>query len=133
MVYFFFHSISNRFVVIDTEEHALSALHTLQSMKYHDQAIHARIKNETRIMVINRLIESKVPDFSTMMYNSMYFGSYNPSSSSVFSSATMTSTPSVEFDHTSKNPKRRQKNKQHHHKSQPAAKPIPLPQLSVLG
>lgn len=116
---------------MDTEDHALSALHSLQGMKYHDQPIHARIKNESRIMVINRLLESKVPNFPSMMYNSMYFGSYNSSNSSVFSSASMTSTPSVEFNHISKNSKKHQKNKQHHRKNQPAAKPIPLPQLSV--
>lgn len=120
-----------RFIVMDTEEHALNALRSLQTKQFKDQPIHARIKNESRVMTINRLISAQLPEMDSMNNGSLYFGSFNPNSTSVFSSASMTSTPSVEFDHVSKNPKRRSKNRQQNRRNRVATKPIPLPQLSV--
>lgn len=124
--YVFSYFDNYRFITMDSEEHALAALQFLQTKKFRDQSIHARIKNESRIMTINRLIAAKAPEVNTM-----YYGSFNPNSTSVFSSASMTSTPSVEFNHVSKN-KRRVKNKHNDRRNRSTSKPIPLPQLSVL-
>lgn len=117
---------------MDTEEHALNALRSLQAKQFKDQPIHARIKNESRVMTINRLVSAQLPEMDNMNNGSLYFGSFNPNSTSVFSSASMTSTPSVEFDHVSKNPKRRSKNRQQNRRNRVVTKPIPLPQLSVI-
>lgn len=119
-------SLIFRFITMDSEEHALNTLKFLQTKKFRDQSIHARIKNESRIMTINRLIAAEAPEMDA----SMYYGSFNSNSTSVFSSASMTSTPSIEFDHVSKNTKKRTK-KHNDRRNRSTSKPIPLPQLSV--
>lgn len=77
--------------MLDSEESAVNALRKIQNKPFKDTVLHARIKNESRAMVINKMISS----FSS----SMPFSSFNPNASSVFSSASMTYAASADNDH----------------------------------
>ena len=115
----------NWFIVLDSEESAVNALRKIQNKPFKDTVLHARIKNESRAMVINKMISS----FSS----SMPFSSFNPNASSVFSSASMTYAASADNDHyITKGSNRRGRGGKSgsRRRNPPAPKPIPLPQLS---
>ena len=81
-----------RFVVLDSEASALHALQVIQNKPFKDSVIHARIKNESRAVLINKMVSSLLDSFSS-------YNAFNPNSSSVFSSATMPYTASGDSDH----------------------------------
>lgn len=83
---------NNWFVVLDSEASALHALHAIQNKPFKNSVIHARIKNESRAVLINKMVSSLLDSFSS-------YNAFNPNSSSVFSSATMPYTASGDSDH----------------------------------
>ena len=93
-------------------------------------AVHARIKNESRIMTINRMINAlreSMPESSTPYFSSMQF--------SMFSSANMTDAPASDFSPANSKGVNNRGNKTRGKRSRRHAanvKPIVLPQLSVL-
>ena len=122
--------IMTRFIVMNSEAEALSALKTLRSKTLKDMAVHARIKNESRIMTINRMINAlreSMPESSNPYFSSMQF--------SMFSSANMTDAPASDFSQANRKGVNNRGNKTRGKRSRRHAanvKPIVLPQLSVL-
>ena len=64
----------------------------IQNKPFKNTVIHARIKNESRAVLISKLVTSF---FNTYIA----YNAYDPNSSSVFSSATMPYTASGDSDH----------------------------------
>lgn len=111
-----------------SEQEALSSLKLLRGKELHGEPVHARIKNESRIMVINRLISACRGDASED--TPAFFGA---AGASFFSSANMADTPASDLGHanrkgTSSRGKGRGKRNRRHAEN---PKPIVLPQLSV--
>ena len=127
--YYYSITLTDRFIVMSSEAEALSALKTLRSKTLKDMPVHARIKNESRIMTINRMINAlreSMPESSNPYFSAMQF--------SMFSSASMTDAPASDFSHTNRkgmnnrgNKNRSKRNRRH----APNVKPIVLPQVSV--
>ncbi|KAM7454966.1 hypothetical protein BLSTO_04278 [Blastocystis sp. subtype 1] len=119
---------NNWFIVMTSEAEALSALKTLRSKTLKDMAVHARIKNESRIMTINRMINAlreSMPESSNPYFSSMQF--------SMFSSANMTDAPASDFSQANRKGVNNRGNKTRGKRSRRHAanvKPIVLPQLS---
>lgn len=110
-----------------SEQEALSSLKLLRGMELQGEPVHARIKNESRIMVINRLISACRGDASEE--TPLFFGT---TGASVFSSANMTDTPASDLGHANRKGASRGKGRgkrNRRHAENP--KPIVLPQLSV--
>ena len=126
-----------RFVVLDSEASALHALQAIQNKPFKNSVIHARIKNESRAVLINKMVSSLLDSFSS-------YNAFNPNSSSVFSSATMPYTASGDSDHAPPRGSAYPRFLEFHssrrgrggkaasrRRAVPAPKPIPLPQLNV--
>lgn len=79
-------SLTSRFVVMDSESTAVSALKSLQTKEFKDSKIHARIKNESVLLSLSRQVAAAAARFGFAPQGS-FFNAF--SSPSVFSSASM--------------------------------------------
>lgn len=78
--------LTSRFVVMDSEPTAVSALKSLQTKEFKDSKIHARIKNESVLLSLSRQVAAAAARFGFAPQGS-FFNAF--SSPSVFSSASM--------------------------------------------
>lgn len=89
-----------RFVVMDSEKSAQEALKGIQNKPFKETVIHARIKNESVLLAINRQINAIASASIPTM--GMQYGAYSGfSGASVFSSANMADASTFEVDQTS--------------------------------
>ncbi|KNB46086.1 hypothetical protein JH06_2640 [Blastocystis sp. subtype 4] len=124
---------NNWFVVMDSEKSAQEALKGIQNKPFKETVIHARIKNESVLLAINRQINAIASASIPTM--GMQYGAYSGfSGASVFSSANMADASTFEVDQTSlksrgRKPRGGKANRGRRDRRVPAVKPIPLPQI----
>ena len=103
-----YNQLISRFVVMENEDTAIKTLKAIQNQPFKDSVIHARIKNESVLLSINRQIRAITASYSSPLFGMQVGQQGNVFSSflgaSVFSSANMADTSAYEAEQTNFKP-----------------------------